>query len=185
MKTCCRCKQSHSFSNFTRKSSTKDGLRKECKDCVRKDSQKFQANNPNHNKEAGLARRKANPQWYKDYRENNKERIAQQRLEYREQNPTAYADWCKAHPDKTAEYANRYRTKLLANTVNHFTAQEWLDLCEKYDNKCLACKRTDVKLTVDHVIPISKLGSNSIDNIQPLCQPCNSRKSARIIDYRE
>ena len=37
-------------------------------------------------------------------------------------------------------------------------------------------------LTVDHVVPISKGGSNDISNIQPLCCNCNSKKNAKQID---
>lgn len=65
-----------------------------------------------------------------------------------------------------------------------FTLQEFLDLCDRYGNCCLACGRSDVKLTADHVVPVSAGGWNGISNIQPLCRPCNSSKNARTIDYR-
>lgn len=52
------------------------------------------------------------------------------------------------------------------------------------DKCCLKCERKD-KLTIDHIIPISKNGSNHISNLQTLCEKCNSKKSNNIIDYRK
>jgi len=46
--------------------------------------------------------------------------------------------------------------------------------------RCLVCG-TDRKLTVDHVWPLSKGGSNHRRNLQCLCQSCNSRKGARHV----
>jgi 5-methylcytosine-specific restriction enzyme A len=53
-----------------------------------------------------------------------------------------------------------------------------------HGKKCLCCG-TDKKITLDHVIPVSKGGLNEINNLQPLCKSCNSRKSTKIIDYRK
>lgn len=36
-------------------------------------------------------------------------------------------------------------------------------------------------LTMDHVIPVSKGGPHTASNIVPACQPCNSRKGARLL----
>ncbi|RKN56241.1 HNH endonuclease [Micromonospora costi] len=41
-----------------------------------------------------------------------------------------------------------------------------------------ACGAT-TDLTVDHVHPWSKGGTDDLDNLQLLCRPCNSRKGAR------
>jgi 5-methylcytosine-specific restriction endonuclease McrA len=65
----------------------------------------------------------------------------------------------------------------------HFTKQQWLELLEACGHRCLACGGAE-NVSVDHVIPLSLGGSNTIENIQPLCATCNSLKGAAIRDYR-
>lgn len=77
---------------------------------------------------------------------------------------------------------HRRRARIRQLTV-HFTAAEWRAVCDKYGNQCLKCGKVG-RLTPDHIVPISRGGSNAIENIQPLCLACNMHKSAKTADYR-
>jgi 5-methylcytosine-specific restriction endonuclease McrA len=65
----------------------------------------------------------------------------------------------------------------------HFTTEEWLALMEFYGGRCLCCGSQE-SITVDHITPLSLGGSNSIADIQPLCESCNLLKGATVVDYR-
>jgi 5-methylcytosine-specific restriction endonuclease McrA len=77
------------------------------------------------------------------------------------------------------------------NAEGSHTTQEWLDLKEHFENCCLCCGRHesqfDEPLEQDHIVPLSKGGSNWISNIQPLCEDCNGMggKGTKTIDYRD
>ena len=48
---------------------------------------------------------------------------------------------------------------------------------------CLKCG-SEKNLTIDHIIPVSKNGTNDFDNLQILCGKCNQDKGDKIADYR-
>ncbi len=47
-------------------------------------------------------------------------------------------------------------------------------------NACRYCGAHDVPLEIDHVIPFSKGGTNSFDNLVAACRPCNRSKGDRF-----
>ncbi len=73
--------------------------------------------------------------------------------------------------------ARRYARKKGAEG-NH-TLKEWEQLKEKHNHKCVHCN-LDKPLTKDHIIPLSEGGSDYVENIQPLCRNCNSKKWKKL-----
>jgi hypothetical protein len=81
----------------------------------------------------------------------------------------------------------RRRNEQLKNATGRHSGQEWEDLKKLYNYMCLCCKQQEpfIKLTEDHITPISRGGTNDISNIQPLCSSCNRRKYVSTINYKE
>lgn len=79
------------------------------------------------------------------------------------------------------------RNRLKKSNSGSHTFGEWQTLKAQYNWTCPACKRQEpnVKLTEDHIIPLSKDGSDNIENIQPLCLKCNLIKHTKIIKYEK
>lgn len=46
---------------------------------------------------------------------------------------------------------------------------------------CKACGSTE-RLEVDHIIPVSREGTDEVENLQPLCYDCNRAKSDQTMD---
>lgn len=93
--------------------------------------------------------------------------------------------WNRNHPENAYNRCRRRLARINNVVGGHYTKQEFDLLCAQHGNKCLRCGK-EGPLTADHVIPIS-FGvphSDEIENIQPLCQSCNSSKSTKVIDYR-
>lgn len=141
-----------------------------------------------YNKENKENRKEYHKQWYQRNRKN--------KLGQNEQ-------WRKDNPDKMREYVRKWRKtekgKALnqrthikrrireRNIINTLTAEEWISILKKYKFRCAYCGCEFTlfnRVTRDHVIPISKGGHNTKENVVPACVSCNSKKKDKILEGR-
>ncbi len=118
--------------------------------------------------------REAVRRWNKAHPE---KRRAAKRLYYarhREKHKQVMAVYHRAHPEVLRAKSNAYRARL-RRAVGQFTSAEWLALVERYGGRC-AYRGEAAPLEVDHRIPLSRGGTNSIDNVLPACRRCNGEK---------
>lgn len=99
-----------------------------------------------------------------------------------EQRRTSITAWRRTHPEHVRATRHRRRSRV-RGAGGKWTGDQWRALCDWFGNVCLACGEAG-PLTVDHVIPLAKDGANTIENLQPLCLPCNMAKGLAATDYR-
>lgn len=92
----------------------------------------------------------------------------------------AHRRWKRKNPERMAHLKSR-RYARERNAEGSHTLNEWVELKDAFNNRCANC-RLKTKLTKDHIIPLSKGGTDYIKNIQPLCRSCNSKKWSHIYE---
>ncbi|GGZ23421.1 hypothetical protein GCM10010387_15730 [Streptomyces inusitatus] len=184
MLTCTKCKAEKPETEFHACKTTVTRRRPECKTCRKTERRaRYEAN---REKEAAqmLAYRQveANQQSARR-RAREQKAVARQDPAYRKRETAFNREWRRRNPEKMAAANARQRAR--GRFSPDWTPEEWAALLDLYGHRCLACLTTGVRLQPDHVVPLSWPGaSNAIDNIQPLCGPCNLTKSDKHIDYR-
>lgn len=104
-------------------------------------------------------------QYRRKYEEINQDRVRESKRQ-----------WFRDNPEHAATLTALRRSRL-RGVESTLTNAEWEAIKQRFDHCCAYCGEQR-KLTRDHVIPISKGGSNTADNVVPACKPCNSRKNA-------
>lgn len=80
--------------------------------------------------------------------------------------------------------SNSVLEKLTSNERVRFSSEQRNELWESSDKVCYLCGNTihDIsQMEVDHVVPISKGGSNSIENLRVTHAVCNNKKNNTLI----
>jgi len=205
MKRCTKCHIDKVVLEFGKNKTRPDGLQSQCKQC----RSKYYIENREKILE-GMSRnyyknRAKKLEYARQYVQQNRAKVTQYKREYYLANVEKYhiahveyykthrqeiinrvLRWRKENPDKLRANArtsvHRRRARLSQSGGSH-SMEEFEELCAKHGNRCLCCDESK-PLTIDHIVPISRGGTNDIDNIQPLCLSCNCKKSDKIIDYR-
>jgi 5-methylcytosine-specific restriction endonuclease McrA len=116
-------------------------------------------------------------------KEKNNERAKQWYLANKELMKARAVAWKKANPDKvranTRDYATRKRKAL-----GSFSTKDYIKLLNRYLGLCAYCGVNKAN-SIDHVLPLSRGGTNYIGNILPACGSCNYSKGPRtLVEWR-
>lgn len=116
-----------------------------------------------------------------EYRKKNRERLFAYQKEWADNNRDKVREkaskWVKNNPEKNALKSSQRRAKVKQLGTFVITEKE---LNRLYSSPCSHCGATG-KVTLDHIIPISRGGRHSVGNLQSLCLSCNSSKNSRTI----
>jgi len=189
MKKCCECEKNLDFKYFSKNKNLKDGLNNRCKVCCsirnkkrynkNKEKLKAQTNEYYHNNKEIIKEKsrtkpnynQLNPDYYKKYREENKEKLNDYYKEWRQKNKAAYSLriqiwwWIK----NRGVSKNEKTEKLLGYTFNEFEEKIGKPLNNQH---------------LDHKIPLSWFEDNtpinllfSLENLHYIDAKENQRKS--------
>lgn len=210
---CSVCEEIKPATEFSKDSQRKAGITQRCRACAKeigkrhreqhkdeiRESKRVARSKPKAKEQAKLRNRawRKNPKnkasvtkYQKDYdkrpyvveRKKRTTIIYLSKPENQERYRARAARWRKEHPELVSYNENVRRTREL-NAEGSHTLEQWKQLLSFF--KCCPRCGKDKRLTMDHIIPLSKNGTNFLDNLQPLCFSCNAgKRDVSIVDYR-
>lgn len=198
----CRCEACRAW-----KSERAQDYRKRNPEACRERERKWKKENQDsvrqYNKEYGKKRYENNREellkQQKEYREANKEEISEKRrLQYqanpeparersrlnREKNPERNRENCRRwYQNNKADYAARNAARKANMKISHLPLEEQ-ELIHKIYEKAQEFKDQGLDVHVDHVIPLSKDGTHTSDNLVIISAEDNMFKSDKEISSR-
>jgi 5-methylcytosine-specific restriction endonuclease McrA len=194
MKYCTKCKLEKDCIHFRASKAYKDGLFCWCNDCtavyhknrlktlkskepvakavckkcgVEKDSSKFSKSKFTS---TGL-----DPRCKECYRDITRERRKDPKV--RERARLTSLEYNRKNPLARKRHKATRRARFL-KTQGSFTDESLSNKFKYYGNRCIYCK-TDDNITLEHLIPLSRGGTNWTANLAPSCLPCNMKKNSK------
>lgn len=131
----------------------------------------------------------------KNYRKTNPEKVRTQRKAYCEANPekekARHKAWVKANPDKKRNRNRKSRALKVKAPYEHinekvvYLRDGWIcQICHKRVNKRFK-GRHPLAASLDHIIPLSRGGTHTYDNVQLAHLSCNLRKHNNVLPQGE
>ncbi len=125
--------------------------------------------------------------WNKAWREANKDRLQEYMREYEpkwraansEKRRAAVKRWRQKNPKRAHHSTQRYWARKHGAEGSHTFSQKQ-GLLRKQGHRCFYCGESLAEYHADHFIPLSKGGSDYIENIRMACPPCNLSKSDKM-----
>lgn len=178
-KTCPGCRTTKPTTDFYRMARAKDGLQVYCKSCKKERDGTPQARAYRREYQARNAERSRENK-RRHYLANRDAYINRAKAAYRA-NPDAGKRRAKEHeqrnPYKKRQRTAQYRARLkLAKRFEVSTR----DIARLLNQPCIYCGTVN-RISIDHVLPLSRGGHHGIGNLASACLSCNASKRDRTV----
>lgn len=167
--------------DFAKCSKTRDGKQRWCRAC-------FQAKNQEWRDKHGARIADYN----RRYKDENREAIQAQRVIYRRNNREKRAaykrEYRRKYPEQHREEVRRRNSRIRSVESEEYTTRQ---VFERDSGICYLCGELlflDVPhpersfASIDHVVPISRGGADTLDNVRIACLSCNLRKNDKTVE---
>lgn len=165
IKKCHCCGIDKPINQFYKNKRVVDGYSTLCKVCANEKHKNYSPMYYQNNKEhiTKIAR-----EWKIKDRKNNPEKY---RMQYR-----LYKDRNKDKLKEKSRCAQEMR-RMAGKSINN---KEWEQIKEDYFYRCAYCNEKK-PLVKDHIVPVSRGGTNDYRNIVPACKECNGKKGDKSL----
>jgi 5-methylcytosine-specific restriction endonuclease McrA len=183
-KTCSNCGEFLPWDAFHASRNRPDGKHSWCKTCKNRGTQSWREKHPDRQYDACRSWDLANPA-----------KKRQHRLKYaashREQESDRARRWYESNPARAKENARKYRARKKGASIGHVDLEfilsrdgSWCYLCKGLIDPDLTYPHAG-SLTFDHVVPLSRGGDHSTENLRVAHAGCNRSKGARLLEELE
>jgi len=171
MKQYSKCKELYKEDQFYKDRSQKDGLQNWCKNCSSKNHSKHYKENTEDRLEYGYRWNQNHVASRAQYYQNHIKNHRAQMIEWRRNNSL-----------KCRIYSHKRRAKLSGSGGSH-TDQDIIQLYAEQEGKCKYCNCSiEDYYEVDHIVPVSKGGTDNPDNLTLACKKCNRSKFNKTVE---
>ena len=122
----------------------------------------------------------------KKYYQEYKEEIKKYRAEHKEERNVRDKKYRKTPEGKARIARKDHKRRTKSFTVeNTLTAAQFNKILKHQKGRCVMCNRkfsSHLIATRDHIVPLSKGGGLTFENVQALCGSCNSKKN-NVLDH--
>jgi 5-methylcytosine-specific restriction endonuclease McrA len=162
------CKHGHEIAVVGR------DTRGNCRECHRLYSERYHRLKTGYQ---GPKRKKHDPKLTK------RQKAAIYAKDYYATNKEKFSKYQKENPEKCRGISHRRRARKLKATIEIFDERAWFNEMRLNQlGQCFYCAKTLITLHIDHMIPLSRGGGHSKDNLCLACPSCNRTKSNKTVE---
>ena len=186
IKVCCTCKRELPLDAFNKDTGCSDGLCRMCRECSKASGRNHYKNHSDNLKKRAQIWRTNNQKKVLEYRKNNAEYYFEYNAKYREEHKEYFKQY---HKDHDKEYLQTERGRLVHKSIQHrrrarkksaegdYTSDDLMCMLDFFDYRCAYTgEPLELHYHLDHIVPLSKNGTNYIWNIVPSNKSPNCSK---------